>query len=275
LSTLDVPPPLSVPEPPTGKAARLRLERQQRRHAWWDEIRQRRTAAQSISQIARDVGKDRKTVRRYLAAAAPPPPRTVTTPRVGGLRSPTLTPFVSYLEERWQHGCHNASQLYRELVAHGYTGSATVLRTAVASWRPPRPPPTERRQLRRLRLHWLCLRPPEQLTAEDQTRLETVLATDPGLAAGYHLLQRFRELVRDRDVAALDAWLTDAQDSNLAPFMSLEAGLLADRAAVVAALVLPWSTGPVEGQVHRLKLIKRQGYGRASLALLRRRMLAA
>jgi transposase len=181
---------------------------------------------------------------------------------------------MEYLQWRWQQGCHNASQLYRELVARGYTGSATLLRVAVAPWRPPRPPPGERRRLRRLRIRWLCLRPPEQLTPEERATLDQVLAADADVAAGYHLLQRFRALVKERDPAALDTWLTDAHRSSLAPFVSLANGLVADRAAVEAALRLPWSTGPVAGHVHRLKLIKRQGYGRAKFDLLRRRVLA-
>jgi transposase len=274
--TVDDPHPIvPVPQPVLSKATRIHAERLARRTAWWEEIRRRRVAGQSISQIARAVDKDRKTVRRYLAAPAPPPTRTLAAPRIGGLRSPTLAPFVDYLHARWRHGCHNASQLYRELVAHGYTGSATLLRTAVAPWRPPRPPPGERRRLRRLRIRWLCLRPPEQLTPEERATLDRVLAADLEVATGYRLLQQFRALVKDRDTAALDTWLTDARQSTLAPFVSLANGLVADRHAVEAALRLPWSTGPVEGHVHRLKLIKRQGYGRANLDLLRRRVLAS
>lgn len=78
-----------------------------------------------------------------------------------------------------------------------------------------------------------------------------------------------------RDVAALEEWLAEAQASNLAPFMALANGIIADRRAVEAALRLPWSNGPVEGHVHRVKLLKRQGYGRAKLDLLRRQVLAA
>jgi transposase len=124
-------------------------------------------------------------------------------------------------------------------------------------------------------VRWLCLRPPGQLSAEEQVALEGLLVEDPELAAGYGLLQRFRGLLSDRDVAALEEWLGEAQASNLAPFMALANGIMADRSAVEAALMLPRSNGPVEGQVHRVKLLKRQGYGRAKLDLLRRRVLAA
>jgi transposase len=92
---------------------------------------------------------------------------------------------------------------------------------------------------------------------------------------GHGLLQRFRRLVAERDLAGLDAWLADARASGLAPFEALANGLAADRAAVDAAFTTPWSNGPVEGHVHRVKLAKRQGYGRAKLDVLRRRILAA
>jgi transposase len=105
--------------------------------------------------------------------------------------------------------------------------------------------------------------------------LERVLAEDADLARGYELLQRFRRLVAERDVAALDAWLVDAQQSELPSFMPMANGIRVDRAAVEAGLTTPWSTGPVEGHIHRVKLLKRQGYGRAKLDLLKRRVLAA
>jgi transposase len=129
--------------------------------------------------------------------------------------------------------------------------------------------------VRRLSARWLCLRPPEQLDAGEQEALQQLLSGDWDLALGYTLLQRFRTLIADRDVAALDAWLIDARTSGLASFLSLATGIQNDRAAVEAALTLPYSTGPVEGHVHRVKLIKRQGYGRANLDLLRRRVLAS
>ena len=81
----------------------------------------------------------------------------------------------------------------------------------------------------------------------------------------------FATLVRERDHAALGPWLERCRDG---PLRSLAASLSRDRAAVEAALSLPWSTSPVEGQIHRLKLIKRTMYGRAHLDLLRARVLA-
>jgi transposase len=73
------------------------------------------------------------------------------------------------------------------------------------------------------------------------------------------LLQRFRRLIPRRSVRDLDQWLEDAAASALRPFASLSHGIQADRAAVVNELTLPWSTGPVEGTVTKVKLLQRQG----------------
>jgi transposase len=88
-------------------------------------------------------------------------------------------------------------------------------------------------------------------------------------------MQRFRQVVHDRDLAGLDRWLADAAASDLPPFVGFTRGIAADRAAIDAAFTLPWSTGQVEGRVHKIKLLKRQAYGRAGLPQLRARILAA
>ena len=128
---------------------------------------------------------------------------------------------------------------------------------------------------RRSDLRWLCLKPPPKLAADESQTLGAYLAQDATIAQGYALVQRFRTIITAHDSAALTSWLHDAQASELAPFVGLAAGIRADHAAVDAAIVERWSTGPVEGFIHKLKLIKRQGYGRASFALLHQRVLAA
>jgi hypothetical protein len=262
-------------EPPAPSPwQQQRAERRARRVARWEEIHARRAAGQNISQIAREVGKGRKTVRRYLATLAPPPAPHAIRPRPSGLTSPTLLPYLTYLQDRWQAGCMNVRRLYRELIEQGYTGSYSLLRGALSSWRPPRPQrhggPGHRRSVR-----WLCLRPRDKLTPEEAIVRERVLAGDVDLARGCELFDQFQTLVRNRDEPALAAWVQRAQTSGLPPFQSFANGLVKDEAAVRAALTMEWSNGLVEGHVHRLKLIKRQGYGRANIDLLRRRVLAA
>jgi transposase len=105
--------------------------------------------------------------------------------------------------------------------------------------------------------------------------LQRVLAADAVLAQAYDLVQQFRTLLRARDLSAFDAWLPAAQQSALKPFESLAAGLRSDLDAVRNAFRYRWSTGPVEATITRVKLLKRQGYGRAGVPLLRARVLGA
>ena len=101
-----------------------------------------------------------------------------------------------------------------------------------------------------------------------------MLEANPMIVRAYNLGQAFGRIVRQRYSKALDAWLQGAKESGIAELRSLATSLKRDKAAVAAALSLPWSNGQVEGQINRLKLIKRQMYGRAKFELLRRRVLA-
>ena len=89
------------------------------------------------------------------------------------------------------------------------------------------------------------------------------------------LSQTFLAIVRERRGADLEAWITAATDSGRDALARFAQGLQEDLAAVTAGLTLAWSNGPVEGQITRLKRLKRQGYGRAGFALLRQRVLQA
>jgi transposase len=124
-------------------------------------------------------------------------------------------------------------------------------------------------------MRWLCLKPPKDLKPKEKVLLNQLLAQDADLATGYQLLQRFRRVIAERDIPGMDSWLNDAKGSGLPTFVALANGIDGDRAAVDAGLRLPWSNGPTEGHITRLKLIKRQGYGRAKLDLLRARVLAS
>ena len=110
------------------------------------------------------------------------------------------------------------------------------------------------------------------LATPDRGYIERLIALSPMLATVRDLAQRFGALVRAHSVDALTPWWANAENSELRGFA---AGLRQDEQAVRAALTLPWSSGQVEGQVTRLKLVKRQGYGRAKLDLLRARLVRA
>jgi transposase len=271
------PPPVPAP-----RVSRAEQEQRERRARWlrrWEEVQRRHAAGESLRQIARETGMHRKTVRRLLALPEPVATRKAAAPRPNGLSSPTLAPYVPYLQDRWQAGCSNILQLYRDLVTQGYTGSRSLLYTALQAWRPPKAEQAERRRARRVSrrvsVRSLCVRLPDHLDASEREALNTLLDQTPDLASGHALVQRFRALLKEHNLAGLEGWLTDARASGLRAFVGLANGIEADRAAVEAAITRVWSTGPVEGHNHRLKLIKRRGYGRASFGLLRRRVLAA
>jgi transposase len=245
------PPPTSQPTP--------------RKRAGWEAIQPYRGRGLSLRQIAPAVGLDRRTGRQYLMADQPPG-SAVRRPR------PTqLTPHLGYLAERWAQGCHTARRLYHELVQRGYRGSESMVRLVVRPWRarqqarPPAIPPAQLAQL--------LLQPAGRLTEAHRRTLENVLQANPLLAQGYQLKTRFRTLLAERDVGAFEPWLHAAETSNLPSFRSLARSFRQDDDAIVAALTTPWSTGPCEGQICRVKLLKRLGYGRAKLDVLRQRIL--
>ena len=119
---------------------------------------------------------------------------------------------------------------------------------------------------------WLLLRRRDDLSAKDQALLDHIVQ-DRHIQEAYALTQWFRDLLYERNSAAVSRWLEACATSQLVDFQSFAASLRREHSAVVAAVHEPWSTGQVEGQNTRVKLIKRQMYGRANFDLLRRRVL--
>ena len=189
------------------------------------------------------------------------------------------------LERRWREGSRNGAQLWRDLRDAGFEGGMRVVTEwtsrqrlaeperlsgsapASSTQRSPRPATYPARQAARMLTADLAV-----LAEPDRAYVERLLRLSPALAAARDLARRFGALVRIRSADALTPWLTDAEGSELRGFA---AGLRQDEQAVRSALMLPWSSGQVEGQVTRLKLVKRQGYGRAKLDLLRARLIRA
>jgi transposase len=110
----------------------------------------------------------------------------------------------------------------------------------------------------------------DHLTREDAVTVAIIENAVPALTAARHLLERFQAMIRQRDADGLEVWLADASAGPMAGFAR---GLRADQPAVAAALRLPWSSGLTEGHITKLKLVKRQMYGRAKLDLLRARLV--
>jgi transposase len=125
------------------------------------------------------------------------------------------------------------------------------------------------------RATWLILRREENRDDEDERIIKQLRAQHPALSKAIELSQDFAQLIRERMPEQFDGWLSRALSSQLKSLVTFAQGLLSDYDAVKAGMTLEWSNGPVEGQINRLKMLKRQMYGRASLELLTRRFLWA
>jgi len=123
-------------------------------------------------------------------------------------------------------------------------------------------------------LTWLLLRAPESLNGQEQQKL-IFLCEVEALNTTYNLAQRFFKMVRERNAEPLDAWLEECLSSGIPDLRTFAEGLKREYSALKAALTFPYSNGPVEGQVNKLKYIKRSMYGREKFELLHQRFLQA
>jgi transposase len=265
------------PEQPLRAAERRSRDRQNRRDARFAEAARLRQQGLSLKVIARTIGADRKTVRRWLRAGHAP------TWHHAERGASILDPYQAYLTERWQAGCRNAAALWRDLKTLGFAGQYSVVREWATRHRRDDPPAEPKGALRRLaavktpepptprRAARLLTGDPEKLSDHDRRFVTALRQRSPAIATAIDLVRRFATMVKDQVAGPLDGWLREAEASALAPFA---ASLRRDEDAVRAALTESWSTGQVEGQVNRLKVIKREMYGRADFDLLRCRVLA-
>ncbi len=120
---------------------------------------------------------------------------------------------------------------------------------------------------------WLFLRKQADLDETEQENLKQLRQAHPAIEKAYHLVSAFLQMMRERTGQQLEQWLSNVQESGLPEFESFLTGIQRDKDAVLAGLTLPWSNGPTEGHVNRLKLIKRSMYGKAKFDLLRLRVL--
>jgi len=229
--------------------------------------------------VAHQLNLHPKTVRRYRHSTSPKSRRS----RFSHL----LDRFNLYLLQRWNEGCHNATQLYREIKPQGYAGGTATVRLFVhqlrqASGIPPKVRNSQGQPLKGdpsksppslQRLTSLIVKRPEKRLEEDEKILEKISAEQPKLTTTIQLARKFTEIVRQQQPNEFDPWLEQASKSGYRVWSNFAAGLKQDDKAVRAALELPWSNGPTEGHVNRLKYLKRMMYGRGNDDLLRKRVL--
>ena len=262
------------------RADELKRQRRLRRVERYQRVVKLHAQGVPGREIARQVGLHRGTVRRLLTTGSFPE-------RAHRHYSRHTDPFLDYLRKRWEDGCHNAVQLVAELRQRGFDGSYHMVRRRVASWRSQLSGSSSRKRSDNAllpsverpssnQIAWLLFKLPSELTPSEQALAKSVTEHCPPLESVSALTREFRELVRGRQAHALDNWLQRARAANVAVEMRRFAeGLIDDLSAVKAALTFSWSNGQTEGHVNRLKLIKRQMFGRAKFDLLRQRVLGA
>jgi transposase len=183
--------------------------------------------------------------------------------------------FGNYLQQRWEEGCHNASRLYQEIRQKGYAGKRSMVARFVAAWRSTGKTTSPRSSVRITPQHAAILvtRPSEKMTVEQQQLFDRILAQCPDVLALRQISLAFRKALTADNSAQIRRWIEGAKRSEFGAVVRFAYGLQKDISAVTAAVDSPWSNGQVEGQVNRLKAIKRQMYGRAGFDLLRARVL--
>jgi transposase len=253
---------------PTRWQQRRQQQSRKRRLACWQQVHELDAQGHTQQQIAERVGISARTVRTHLRSPTFPERRAYPCP------AGKMDIHHAYLAQRWQEGCQNALQLWRELKQQGASVSATLVRDYVRDWRVAAAPPAPiRRTVPSIRsLAWLLL-PRQGRTPEQEAMRQTLLKAVPVLHQSQQRVEEFRRLLRGGSVEELTCWIEAVTSSELADLAGFARGLEADRQAVEAAVTQIWSNGPTEGQVNRLKFVKRQGYGRAGFALLKARTL--
>lgn len=269
---------------PTPVATTRREQRRALRLDRFEEVRRRHGQAQALRSIARDMGLSANTVRKFVRADGFPESARRATSRS------MLDPWREHLESRWMEGCSNTAELWREIQAKGYRGGASQVRLMFSLRRPmppadacpiPSSPPGTHRttpSARRVRARlfgrtWASKQDTAQARLWWRRYLDELCRVAPDVEKVRRLGRQFIDIVRQQSAQALSGWLEQAQASGVEPLQRFASGIEADRDAVIAALSTPWSSGQVEGQINRLKYLKRQMYGRAGMDLLRIRVL--
>jgi transposase len=245
----------------------------------YDAVHKLLDAGHSQRQTARILGLDAATITRFARAPGPGALLVKATSRPG-----KLDPFKPYLNRRWNQGITSAAALHAELAAQGWTGHLHTVERYLRQFRaadgrtpegkaptpaPATPPVPKTRQITR----WLMTRP-GRLRPGEQAQLAAITAACPHLAALAGHIRGFAEMMtRRQGLLELEDWLTQAEADDQPELHSFARGIRRDQQAVTAGLALPYSNAALEGNVNKIKMIKRQMYGRAGFALLRKRVI--
>lgn len=274
------------PKSPERRPTCAEIQRQhirEKHQAQFDEIRRLRNEdGLGIRAICRHLGVGREKVRKNLANDEPPEykrrkQRTI------------LTPYWAYLEQRWAAGQRNGMVLWKEIKAMGFTGTYQSMARKLVPLREKMPKekrcvPVQQakqkagaaeqiRPFSTRQTAWLFVKKRDQVGGEKARYLDQLLATSAEFQQLHLLVHQFWAMVCERKREQLKTWLSQAKAAGIVEMKNFAQGLEKDFQAVEAALTYHWSNGPTEGYNNRLKMIKRQMYGRAKFDLLRNRVL--
>jgi transposase len=267
------PPVTSLTPAPTVAAPKVRrqglLELQTRER--YEQVQQLRNEGLGIKAIRRRLGLAIGTVRRYAHAERV---EDLLGKATLGSRGSQVDPYADHLRQRWNEGLTLVTELHQELRELGYTGSYSAIRDWIRPWRDLQvaPPKAAKPPKVRAIASWV-LKHPKNLTPEQNEALAGLRDGCPQLDRLVKHVRGFADMLTKRQGQDLDTWIAAVNADDLPELHSFANGLERDHAAVLNGLTLPHSSGAVEGNVNRLKMIKRQMYGRANHALLRKRVL--
>jgi transposase len=248
-----------------------------RRLALYQQVNELYQQGGTILGIARQLHLGHRRVRNFVRS-----PQFPEWGKPAHTRS-AIDPYRAYLQERWQQGCQETGPLWQELQARGFTGS----RMMVYRWiqlqkdQPASTPALMQDQANRTsqsmaprHLAWLFLRDPEHLEPQEKQTL-CLIRKSQQVEMAYRFVQQFVTLLKERNAQPLSTWLRDCQMSGISDLVTFAQGLEKEGSALHAAFTLPYSNGPVEGKINKLKYIKRSMYGRSGFPLLRQKVLKA
>ncbi|CAG2153088.1 ISL3 family transposase ISMno5 [Cupriavidus numazuensis] len=254
-------------------------QRRAARLALYERVMALHAQGGTMKGIGLELSIDQRTVRNFVTAGAFPE-------RAPRARGPTpLDPYLSYIEERIAQGCRFPELIWQELKQRGYTGSCATVRNCVIRLLFPQgkeplvqapvrtmPCPSAGRVFGWL-VGWRRLAIEEPRSADHERFVQALCRIEPVVGEVRSLAREFLGLMHRRSLRQFDRWLKRLARCDAAEMRRFAKSLRADLPAVRAAFKLPWSNGQTEGHINRLKLLKRQMYGRANVELLRLRVL--
>lgn len=260
----------SISEPAVAQTISANLAHRQQLYRQTQELHQQ---GMSYRDMAKSLGMTTNTAMKYANLPEPPAKQIRSSRKTLG--------FEQYIGKRWNEGARGPKELFQELVNLGYKGSyktiaryASVLRgpdcTHQHSHEATKAPPAK---LPVSKVAFLLGKPAEKLDEEEKKIIQHLRRSSNQINNAYELAQSFQKMVRERTADEFENWLGQAEKSIVPGMKNFAVGLKRDYQAVKMALSQPWSNGQVEGQVNRLKLIKRQMQGRAKLDLLKQRVV--